>query len=108
MEVHKALGPGFLESIYRNGLQKELALRKISASSEAEVEIVYKNTVIGRHRFDLFVQDQIVVELKAVSALAEIHTAQVLSYLKAAGTQVGLVINFGEESLTWRRLIRKC
>ena len=106
MDVHSALGPGFLESIYKNALLHELRLRGIAAKPELEVEIAYKDLIVGRHRLDLFVADEVVVELKAISGIAEIHVAQALSYMKATHVEVGLIINFGEESLTWKRLIK--
>jgi GxxExxY protein len=99
MDVHTALGPGFLESIYKNALLHELRLRGINVKPELEVEITYKGLIVGRHRLDVFVEDEVVVELKAISGLAEIHLAQALSYMKATHVDVGLIINFGEDSL---------
>jgi GxxExxY protein len=107
MDVHSALGPCFLESIYKNALFHELRLCGISAKPELEVEVTYKDLIVGRHRLDLFVEDEVVVELKAISGLAEIHIAQALSYMKATQVEVGLIINFGEDSLYWKRLVRK-
>jgi GxxExxY protein len=107
MDVHSALGPGFLESIYKNALFHELRLRGISAKPELEVEVTYKDLIVGRHRLDLFVEDEVVVELKAIGGFAEIHIAQALSYMKATQVEVGLIINFGEDSLYWKRLVRK-
>ena len=106
MDVHSALGPGFLESIYKNALLHELRLRGISVKSELEVEVTYKDLIVGRHRLDLIVEDEVVVELKAIGGLAEIHLAQALSYMKATQVEVGLIINFGEDSLSWKRLVR--
>lgn len=97
----------FLESIYKNALLHELCLRGISTRTELEVRVPYKDRIIGKHRVDIFVEDEVIVELKAISGIAGIHMAQALSYMKATGAEIGLIINFGEESLVWKRLIRK-
>jgi len=107
MEVHREMGPGFLESIYRKALLHELRLRDILTRAEVEVRIGYKDLIVGKHRIDVVVNDLVVVELKAVSMIMDIHVAQILSYLKATGLAVGLILNFGEESLVWKRLIKK-
>jgi GxxExxY protein len=106
MEVHRALGPGFLESIYKNALLHELRLQGLSPKTEVEVSVTYKDRVIGAHRLDITI-DRVIVELKAVSAIADVHIAQTLSYMKAVGSEVALVINFGQESLVWKRLLRR-
>ena len=106
MEVHRALGPGFLEAIYKNALLHEVCLLGISASTEVEVLVVYKDRAVGKHRLDLVVEGRVVVELKAISGIGPVQLAQALSYLKATGIDVGLLINFGEDSLRWKRVIR--
>jgi len=100
IEVHKALGPGFLESIYEEALCVELTLRGVRYTRQAPVAVDYKDHRIGESRLDLLVEDTVVVEPKAVEALAPVHTAQVISYLKAAGCQIGLLINFNVKRLT--------
>ena len=107
MEVHRALGPGFLESIYRNALLYELGLRSISTKAEFEVQVAYKDRIVGRHRLDMVVADHVIIELKAVGGITDIHIAQALSYMKATGLELSLIFNFGEESLVWKRLIKK-
>lgn len=72
-----------------------------------EVRVAYKDLVVGRHRLDIVVEDEVVIELKAINGIADIHMAQALSYMKATGLEIGLIINFGEDSLVWKRLIRK-
>ena len=106
MEVHRALGPGFLESIYRKALLHELTVRGLSARTEVEIQVQYKNLIVGKHRLDILVESIVVVELKALNGIAPIHLAQVLSYLKAADVRIGLLINFGEDQLQFKRLIR--
>jgi GxxExxY protein len=105
IEVHRTLGTGFLESIYRNALLHELHLRGLSMKSELEIQVPYKDLVVGRHRLDILVEDVVVVELKAVSQIIDIHIAQAISYLRATGSEIALIINFGEQSLSWKRLI---
>jgi GxxExxY protein len=106
MEVHRALGPGFLESIYRNALSRELLLRGLSTNAEFEVHVKYKDFIVGRHRIDLLVEERVIVELKATHGMAEIHFSQALSYMKATNLPISLIINFGESSLTWKRIVR--
>ena len=106
MEVHRILGSGFLESIYGHALSRELNLRGLSTTSEFEVQVKYKEFVVGRHRLDLVVDNQVIVELKATHGIAEVHLSQALSYMKATSLAVSLIVNFGEPSLTWKRLVK--
>jgi GxxExxY protein len=102
IEVHRILGPGLLESVYEQALCHEFELRGIKYQRQAHIEMVYKDKVIKDQRIDMLVEDdgdRAVVDLKSVSRLPEISTAQVLSYLKATGIKRGLVINFGETRL---------
>lgn len=94
IEVHRHLGPGFLESVYEEALCVELADRRIPFERQKEISLLYKDREIGKHRIDLLVGGLLIVELKTVEALAEIHTAQIISYLKATGLSLGLLINF--------------
>jgi GxxExxY protein len=105
MEVHRCLGPGFVEVIYKNALFHELSLRDLAISSELTVSIVYKDKIVGKHRIDLLIENQVKVELKAASAIIPVHASQVLSYLKATSIPIGLLINFGESKLVWKRFI---
>ena len=106
MEVHKLLGPGFIESVYQRALLHELALRGLSTQTERQIEIRYKGELVGKHRLDVIVSNLVVVELKAVSSIGDVHLAQALSYLKASRLQLALILNFGEPSLTWRRVVK--
>jgi GxxExxY protein len=94
MEVHRQLGPGFLESIYEEALCVELSLRQIQFSRQHKVGIQYKNVPIGEGRLDIWVDNCLIVELKAVDHLLPIHSAQLMSYLKITGQWLGLLINF--------------
>ena len=91
--MHRRLGPGFLESIYEMALVIELTRRRIQFERQLAMAVHYDDIVIGEHRLDLLVDGVLVVELKAVDAIAPIHVAQVLSYLRAGAFQLGLVIN---------------
>jgi GxxExxY protein len=106
MEVHRTLGPGFLESIYRNALLQELQQRNVWLQAERDVPVLYKNHLVGRHRLDLVVENRVIVELKAISGISDVHFAQVLSYLKATNLHLALILNFGGPRLTWKRLAK--
>ena len=95
IEVHKLLGPGLLESAYRESLCRELSLRGISFRRECGVPLEYKGIRLDcGYRMDLLVQDLVVVEIKAIETLAPVHDAQLLTYLRVGGWKVGLLINF--------------
>jgi len=94
IEVHREIGPGFVEAVYDKALQIELTLRQISFESQYKVPLYYKGHPVGTGQLDFFIQNQLVVELKAVSTLADIHTAQVLRYLQVTKQNLGLLINF--------------
>lgn len=94
IEVHRHLGPGFLASIYLGALRRELELRNLRVEPEAPADVIYKDALVGAHRIDLLVERELIVELKAVEAISSTHLAQVLSYLKARGLPLGLILNF--------------
>jgi GxxExxY protein len=99
IEVHRILGPGLLESIYEEALTVELTLRGITWERQVEVDVIYKGHVIKGQRIDLLVAGEVVVEIKAISTLPEVATAQVLSYLRATRLKLALLLNFGESRL---------
>src|SRR5439155_26868321 len=92
--VHKALGPGFLESVYQKAMEVALRHRDLSFEDQKEIHIFFEGEDVGLHKLDLIVGAEIVVELKAVKAFEDIHYAQLKSYLKATGLHVGLLLNF--------------
>ena len=108
IEVHRELGPGFLEAIYEEALKIELSEQSMRYDSQKEIKIEYLGVEIGVHRLDLLVEKKIIVELKAVKELTDIHFAQLRSYLKAAGLKVGLLLNFAKPTLEIRRPARQC
>ena len=94
IEVHRILGPGFLERSYQRALSIELKIREIPHTIESPIHLEYKGESIGEGRIDILVGEQLVIELKTVDAIVEIHEAQALAYLKATGHQLALIINF--------------
>ena len=106
-EVHKFLGNGFQKVIYQRALAWELAQAGLSYTREIEQEILYKELQepIGTRRADFVVEGKVLVELKAIIELEDVHQAQVLNYLKAYKLEVGLLINFGSKSLTFKRIV---
>lgn len=102
IEVHRLLGSRLLESIYEAALCHELQLRGLVAERQVEVDVIYKGIMIKGQKVDILVEKQVVVELKAVSKMPEVATAQTLSYLKATGLKRALLLNFGEQRLSDR------
>jgi GxxExxY protein len=107
IEVHKELGPGFLESVYENALVLELKKRGIAHEHQLEVPICYHGIPVGSHILDLFVEGRIVVELKSIKNLEDIHFAIVRSYLRAVGQEHGLLLNFAKLTLETRRVMTR-
>lgn len=104
MEVHKTLGNGFQEVIYQRALAIELADRNINFSREHNMTIEYKGHDIGIRRVDFFVEDTIMVELKAIINLEDVHLAQAMNYVEAYNLEIGLLLNFGAKSLQFKRV----
>ena len=102
-EVHRELGPGFEEVIYQRALARELPVHQLEFSREVWIDVHYKGEKVGRKRVD-FIIDQVMVELKAKAELEPVDFVQALSYLKASGYQVGLLLNFGSPKLQIKRL----
>lgn len=99
IEVHRHLGPGFLESIYEEALAIELTLRNVRFERQKAVSVNYKGHSVGEGRVDLFVDGMLIVELKAMDKILPIHQAQLMSYMRAASLPLGLLINFNEKLL---------
>ena len=104
MKVHAALGSGFQEVIYQRALEIEMEEYGLKFAREFEMPIYYKGRKVGERRVDFFVENKIMVELKAVIQLENVHLAQAKNYLEAYNMQVGLLINFGSPSLQFKRL----
>lgn len=104
-EVHRTLGPGFAESIYEEALVCELELRGIPYERQQTITVTYKERVVGTHRLDLVVDGNVILELKAVSALTDVFKQQTLSYLKATDLHPGILINFGTPRVEYVRIV---
>jgi GxxExxY protein len=107
MRVHSALGNGFQEVIYQRALEIEMALDGLKFEREFNMPIFYRNQHIGTRRVDFLVETVISVEIKAITNLEDVHYAQAINYLEAYNLEVGLLINFGERSLIFKRLLNK-
>ena len=105
IEVHRVIGPGYVESVYERALCLELELRGIAFERQPAVRVSYKGHVVGEGRLDLVVEPDVVVELKAAPALLPVHKAQILAYLKATRRRLGLLVNFNAPVLTVKRII---
>ena len=107
MTVHSSLGNGFQEIIYQRALDLEMRLMTLTFSREFEMPILYREQQIGTRRVDFLVEGIICVELKAITKLENVHFAQAINYLEAYNLEIGLLINFGEIALSFRRLTNK-
>jgi GxxExxY protein len=105
MEVSNTIGAGFTEKIYDNAMQVELKLRNIPYSSQKSLNVFYKDHEVGHFIPDLLIDNQLIIELKAIESIVNEHLAQVLNYLKASGLKLGLILNFGKPKLQIKRVI---
>jgi GxxExxY protein len=103
MKVHRTLGPGFLESVYQNALAHELGKAGLRFECEKPIHVTYDGIVVGDFAADMLVEGKVMVENKAVTALAPAHEVQLVNYLTATGIEVGLLLNFGTEKLEFKR-----
>ncbi|MDP2890482.1 MAG: GxxExxY protein [Bacteroidota bacterium] len=106
MEVHRLLGNGFQEVIYQRSLAIEMQMQGLEFEREKEMPLQYKGYDVGTRRVDFFVMGKIMVELKAVKELEDVHLAQAINYLEAYGMEIGLLINFGNTSLQFKRVMK--
>jgi GxxExxY protein len=107
IKVHKKLGPGFTEKIYEKALVYELEKGNIEFSNQVEIAVHYDLVKLGRQRIDFIIEDETVVELKSASSIIKLFESQLISYLKATGKRIGLILNFGRKKLEIRRLVNK-
>jgi GxxExxY protein len=104
-EVNRVLGSGFLEKVYENALLLELRKRGLKAESQVPIKVLYKGNTVGDYSADILVEEKVIVELKTVEALDNVHEAQLLNYLKATGIQVGLLVNFKHPKAEIKRMV---
>ena len=106
-KVYNILGCGFLEKVYENSLAHELRKESLSVDQQKPIKVIYDGIVVGEYIADLLVESVIILELKALKEIDNIHEAQLLNYLKATGLKLGLILNFGQPKLQIRRMVRK-
>jgi len=104
-EVHNILSYGFLENVYHKSLVKELQSRGLRVEEQKEIKVSYKGEEVGTFYADILVNDEIVLELKALDNLSKAHEAQLLNYLKATGLKLGILINFGKNKVEFKRMV---
>jgi len=107
MDVSNALGAGFLEKVYENALLRDLIEAGLHVRQQASIKVIYKGSEVGDYFVDLLVEESLLVELKAVRALDEIHVAQCLNYLRGTGHSLCLLLNFGRPRLEVRRVVHQ-
>jgi GxxExxY protein len=104
-EVNKLLGHGFLEKVYENALITELLLKGLKAENQVPLKVFYKDNMVGEYFADIIVENQVIVELKAVERIKKVHQAQLLNYLKATGIKVGLLVNMRYPKAEIKRMV---
>lgn len=107
LEVHKTLGNGFQEVVYQRAVAIEMSLQGLSFEREKEMPLSYKGHDVGTRRVDFFVEGLIMVEIKAIIQLEDVHLAQAINYLEAYNMEVGLLINFGSRKMDFKRVMKK-
>jgi len=106
MEVHRQLGPAFLEAVYQKALAYELTVRGIPFQEQVLLPVYYKGQLVGEYKADFVIDGKIIIEIKSVSSLAKAHEAQALHYLAATGLQLAIIVNFGAPSLQYKRIVK--
>ena len=107
MKVHSKLGFGFLESVYRNALLHELRKNGLQAQAEQPIQVYYDGILVGDYKADIIVEGELILELKAVENLQKIHDVQLVNYLNASRKEIGLLFNFGAQSLEFKKKFRR-
>jgi len=106
-EVHNILGPGFLEKIYENALNYEILKNKLKAKTQSPISVYYKEKNVGEYISDIIVEGKVIIEVKAVEKIIDIHELQLKNYLRATGIEVGLLMNFGTSLIVKRKFVKK-
>ena len=106
MEVHTKLGYGFLEKVYENAVMILLEREEIHATQQAPIKVHFEGEIVGDYYADILVENKIILELKAIEKITDVHRAQTLNYLKATGLRLAILLNFGKERLQYERFVR--
>jgi len=105
MEIHSKLGYGFLEKVYENALMLLFRREVIQAKQQAPIKVYFEGEIVGEYFADILVEDKIILELKVLEKITDVHIAQALNYLKATGLELAIILNFGKRKLEYERLI---
>jgi GxxExxY protein len=105
LKVHNTLGCGFLEKVYENALVIELKMEGIRFKQQEPIKVLYRNQVVGEYVSDILIEEKIILELKTVDEISNIHEAQIINYLKATGVKLGIIINFAKPKLEYKRIV---
>ena len=105
MEVHRSLGNGFLEKVYENALMVMFKEIPLVVAQQTPIKVVFRNKIVGNYIADILIENKIILELKTVDRISNIHRAQVLNYLKATGLKLAIIINFKNQSLEYERIV---
>ena len=105
MQVHREIGPGFLEKVYENAMMVLFRKENIPANNQAPIDVYFESEIVGHYVVDIMVDERIILELKCIQTIANVHRAQVLNYLKATGKQLAIILNFAKKKLEYERLI---
>ncbi|MEJ2283149.1 MAG: GxxExxY protein [Desulfobacterales bacterium] len=105
MQVHRELGPGFLEKVYENSMMVLFRNENIPAINQAPINVYFESEIVGHYVADILVDERIILELKCIETIANVHRAQVLNYLKATGKQLAIILNFAKKKLEYERLV---
>jgi GxxExxY protein len=106
MTVHSELGPGFVESVYRNSLAHELRKAGVRSECHRPINVYYDGVLVGKFEIDMLVEEKVLIELKAILCLVSAHEVQLVNYLTATGIDIGLLLNFGAARLEFKRRVR--
>jgi GxxExxY protein len=106
MAVHKKLGHGFLEKVYENAMMVLFHRKQIKAEQQKAIKVYFNGIVVGEYFADILVEEKIILELKSVDEITDVHRAQALNYLKATGLRLAIIINFGKQKLEYERIIK--
>ncbi len=105
MEIHRKLGHGFLEKVYENALMLVLRREGIEAKQQAPIKVYFDGEIVGEYFADILIEDKIILELKTLNEITDVHLAQALNYLKATGLRLAIIINFAKKRLEYERII---
>ncbi len=105
MQAHRELGPGFLEKVYENALMVLFRNEQIQAEQQSSIKVFFQNEIVGNYIADILVEDKIILELKTVDKITDVHKAQAINYLKATGLHLAMIFNFHSQSLEYERIV---